>query len=95
MHTAAITLRVKLYDAETYIRKIMSSKDVAKLFQHSRILAHLLFEDGPKGTICTSLEALSSWHDFSSPVFATPLGYHPPLPIRYAKQIGVSNVIQG
>ncbi|TFG97267.1 hypothetical protein E4H12_09050 [Candidatus Thorarchaeota archaeon] len=92
MHTWAIEVKVPFFDTCEYIETIMTSKDIAKLFLHSRVIAHLLFEDGPMGTVCTSLEALAEWHEFSSPIFAAPLGYHPPLPIRYAKLIGVSDV---
>lgn len=92
MGTFCIELKVSFFDCVEYIQRIMTQKDVSKLFNHSRVVAHLLFEDGPLGTICTTPEALASWHNFNSPVFATPLGYHAPLPIRYAKLIGVSNV---
>lgn len=89
---SVIELKVPFNVAKDYIETIMSIEDISNLFQYSRVVAHLMFEDGPLGTILTSLETMADWHQFNSPVFATPLGYFPPIPIRYAKLIGVSNV---
>lgn len=89
-------LNVSFTVISDYIKSIFSSKTLAELFFKSEIVAKLSFQD--KNTLGRLIYNerkvfnLINQYSLNAPLFAT-VAYKNVLPIRFAKLIGVSNVL--
>jgi hypothetical protein len=94
-HDFALSLNVGYQEALEYINSTFSSDSLKNLFLQAEIVAHLNFDKENVGTLhynVATIEELMGRFPPNCPIFAS-VNRTPNLPIRFAKLIGVSNVI--
>lgn len=92
---SVLSLNVGFAEALKYIHDTFSSDSIRNLFLQSEIVAHLNFIEDSEGELTydgSKVDRLLERFPANCPVFAS-VNYDPQLPIRFAKLIGVGNVL--
>lgn len=93
---SGLELSVSFDTARSYIAQTFSEKSLSDLFLQAEILAHLDFDDEGEGKLLFHPEDMNNWimrFPGNCPLFAS-VNYDETLPIRFAKLIGVSDVLR-
>ena len=92
---SVLSLNVSFHEAIKYIQSAFSSDSLKKLFLQAQIVAHLDFDKEDQGILTYDMNSIDSLFErfpANCPLFAS-VNHQPNLPIRFAKLIGVSNVL--
>ena len=92
--TCYVELKISYEDTIRYIEKVFSPRSMSELFFKSEIVGQLDFDENLIGNLrfdSSSSDRFLFQYNSNSLIFASP-NYSHPLPIRYAKLIGVSHV---
>jgi len=92
---SALSLNVNFDEASKYIQSTFSEDSLKKLFLPAQIVAHLNFDQQDLGNLSYDIAAIDRLFGLfppNCPLFAS-VNHKPNLPIRFAKLIGVSNVL--
>lgn len=93
---SALELPVPFSAAKAYIQETFGEKDLTDLFLQAEILAHLEFDPEGEGKLLFHPEEMNDWllrYPVNCPLFAS-VNFKDQLPIRFAKLIGVSDVLR-